>query len=348
MAPQYVQPLNTMALLALIFAFLPTGPLSVVFGHIGLSQIRRTGERGRGMAIAGLVLGYLWIASIVVAVVVFAILGSVLFGMAGSSRQADAVVESSQPVPAVVGDANRVVVSLQGADGQIGPGELLDDAGVVVKHRLERAGIVFSAVEASDDGSLVVTFDDDVEADAVEGAAGILDASNEGSMRRVLGWAQGSQSGFADSPDVNEQVAKDFAEVDCADTLSDLVQVDGLDVLCDASMEYKYLLGAPEVDMAGAEADRDGEQLSLDLTAAGAADLGDLTQDVFQAPSPGNQIAIVSGGEVLTAPAVQAVMMDGRMAIGFGDDDSLSLTLAQLQLAAAGVDFQLDEVTTIG
>lgn len=64
--PSTVVPLNTMALLALIFAFLPTGPLCIVFGHIGLSQIRRTGERGRGMAIAGLILGYLWIVSLIV------------------------------------------------------------------------------------------------------------------------------------------------------------------------------------------------------------------------------------------------------------------------------------------
>ncbi|WP_280763349.1 DUF4190 domain-containing protein [Prescottella agglutinans] len=32
---------------------------TLVFGHIALSQIRRTGESGRGMAIAGLVLGYI-------------------------------------------------------------------------------------------------------------------------------------------------------------------------------------------------------------------------------------------------------------------------------------------------
>ncbi|BDZ39622.1 DUF4190 domain-containing protein [Microbacterium suwonense] len=67
-----IPPLNTMALLALILAFLPTGPLCVVFGHIGLSQIRRTGERGRGMAIAGLVLGYLWLASLIAGAALFA------------------------------------------------------------------------------------------------------------------------------------------------------------------------------------------------------------------------------------------------------------------------------------
>lgn len=48
---------NTMAILALVFG-LGGGLGGVIFGHISLVQIRRSGERGRGMAIAGLVLGY--------------------------------------------------------------------------------------------------------------------------------------------------------------------------------------------------------------------------------------------------------------------------------------------------
>ncbi|BCT78095.1 hypothetical protein SCMU_39370 [Sinomonas cyclohexanicum] len=52
---------NTMAVLALVFGLI-IGILGIVFGHIALAQIDRTGERGKGMATAGLVLGYLWLA----------------------------------------------------------------------------------------------------------------------------------------------------------------------------------------------------------------------------------------------------------------------------------------------
>ena len=48
---------NTFAILALVFGILG-GFFAIVFGHVALSQIKRTGEGGRGMAIAGLVLGY--------------------------------------------------------------------------------------------------------------------------------------------------------------------------------------------------------------------------------------------------------------------------------------------------
>ena len=51
------RPTNGMAIASLVCAFL-FAPLGIVFGHLSLSQIKRTGEEGRGLAIAGLVIGY--------------------------------------------------------------------------------------------------------------------------------------------------------------------------------------------------------------------------------------------------------------------------------------------------
>jgi hypothetical protein len=48
--------------------------LGVIFGHIALSQIKQTGEGGRGMAVAGLVIGYIGIVvMIVVLIALFAV-----------------------------------------------------------------------------------------------------------------------------------------------------------------------------------------------------------------------------------------------------------------------------------
>lgn len=55
------QTTNVFAVLALVFGILG-GLLALIFGYIALSQIRRTGENGRGMAIAGITLGYLYLA----------------------------------------------------------------------------------------------------------------------------------------------------------------------------------------------------------------------------------------------------------------------------------------------
>ena len=46
--------------------------LAVIFGHVALSQIDKRGEDGRGMAIAGLVLGYIGLAGLVVIIAVAA------------------------------------------------------------------------------------------------------------------------------------------------------------------------------------------------------------------------------------------------------------------------------------
>ncbi|MDT5104988.1 MAG: peptidyl-prolyl cis-trans isomerase, partial [Mycobacterium sp.] len=70
------RPTNGMAIASLICAFL-FAPLGIVFGHVSLSQIRRTGEQGRGLAIAGLVISYLLTVLtvlVVVATIVFAAL----------------------------------------------------------------------------------------------------------------------------------------------------------------------------------------------------------------------------------------------------------------------------------
>lgn len=58
---QQPRPTNVLAVLALVFAFL-FAPLGIVFGHIARSQIKRTGEQGDGLALAGLILGYIFTA----------------------------------------------------------------------------------------------------------------------------------------------------------------------------------------------------------------------------------------------------------------------------------------------
>lgn len=61
-------PTNALAIASLASAFL-CSPLAIVFGHVSLAQIRRSGEQGRGLAIAGLVIGYLLTAATVVVLV---------------------------------------------------------------------------------------------------------------------------------------------------------------------------------------------------------------------------------------------------------------------------------------
>jgi peptidyl-prolyl cis-trans isomerase B (cyclophilin B) len=67
------QPTNSLAIVSLVCAFL-FAPLGIVFGHISLSQIKKTGEEGRGLALAGLVISYLITVLTVVVVLLSVVL----------------------------------------------------------------------------------------------------------------------------------------------------------------------------------------------------------------------------------------------------------------------------------
>jgi hypothetical protein len=55
--PGLVPPTNTLAIVALILGFVvPLG--GIIAGHIALGQIKRTGEGGQGLALAGTIVGY--------------------------------------------------------------------------------------------------------------------------------------------------------------------------------------------------------------------------------------------------------------------------------------------------
>lgn len=71
---------NTMAVLSLVFAFV-FALLGVIFGHIALSQIRQTGEQGRGLAIAGVTIGYVALGlGLVLVIGQFALYASLMSG----------------------------------------------------------------------------------------------------------------------------------------------------------------------------------------------------------------------------------------------------------------------------
>ena len=42
--------------------------LAVILGHVALSQIRASGQGGRGMAVAGTILGYVGVAALLVVI----------------------------------------------------------------------------------------------------------------------------------------------------------------------------------------------------------------------------------------------------------------------------------------
>jgi uncharacterized protein DUF4190 len=75
---------NTLAILALVFAFI-FAPASIVLGHLAKKQIRQTGEQGEGLATAGLWLGYIFTGLGVLVCIGYVIIIAVAVGNGTSS-----------------------------------------------------------------------------------------------------------------------------------------------------------------------------------------------------------------------------------------------------------------------
>ena len=78
--PANVAPTNTLAIVALILGFVV--PIAgIICGHIALGQIKRTGENGHGLALAGTILGYVFtglgiLITIIYIIFIAAVVGS--------------------------------------------------------------------------------------------------------------------------------------------------------------------------------------------------------------------------------------------------------------------------------
>jgi hypothetical protein len=98
---------NTMAVLGLVFAFV-FSPLGLVFSAIGLRQVNRRWERGRGLAIAGLVVSVLMM-----------VVGALFWLLVLPQIQEAAESVTSQAVAEELSDMTGTEISpIEGADAQ--------------------------------------------------------------------------------------------------------------------------------------------------------------------------------------------------------------------------------------
>jgi type IV pilus assembly protein PilA len=84
--------LNPLAVVSLVTSILPLYLVGVITGHIALSQTKRTGDRGHGVALAGVILGYIGIAVSLIVGVLMAIAIPVFLGQQAGAR--DSAVQS--------------------------------------------------------------------------------------------------------------------------------------------------------------------------------------------------------------------------------------------------------------
>lgn len=119
---------NVMAILAIIFAFV-FSPFGIVFGIIGRRQTARTGEDGRGLATAGLVLGIVFVVIGLATAVTVGVLAAQLTSSVSGDQVATQIVTESggrvsdvscpSSLPAQVGAQITCTGSVDGAPAQL-------------------------------------------------------------------------------------------------------------------------------------------------------------------------------------------------------------------------------------
>jgi hypothetical protein len=82
--------LNTLAVVSIATALTSIGAVAaIITGHVALTQIKKSGESGRGLALAGTIVGYVTLASWFLASIGFLIAGAYLkniYGMEMGNR----------------------------------------------------------------------------------------------------------------------------------------------------------------------------------------------------------------------------------------------------------------------
>ena len=76
--------LNTLAVVSIASALTSIGAVAaIITGHVALTQIKKSGESGRGLALAGTIIGYVTVALWVLGSIAFAVAGAYLRGQHG-------------------------------------------------------------------------------------------------------------------------------------------------------------------------------------------------------------------------------------------------------------------------
>jgi hypothetical protein len=76
--------LNTLAVVSIASALTSIGAVAaIITGHVALTQIKKSGESGRGLALAGTIIGYVTIALWILGSIALAVAGAYLRGKYG-------------------------------------------------------------------------------------------------------------------------------------------------------------------------------------------------------------------------------------------------------------------------
>lgn len=75
-APAAQAPMNVLSVVGFVLSLVGFNVIAIILGAIGLSQIKKTGQRGRGFAIAAIIIGAVSIVLFIIIVIVAGVIAA--------------------------------------------------------------------------------------------------------------------------------------------------------------------------------------------------------------------------------------------------------------------------------
>jgi hypothetical protein len=76
---------NTLAIVSLVLSLVGVGIGGIITGHIALNQIKLSGESGRGLALAGTIIGYVAVGLGIILIIFYVVVIALFAGSGGFS-----------------------------------------------------------------------------------------------------------------------------------------------------------------------------------------------------------------------------------------------------------------------
>jgi len=274
----------------------------------------------------------------------------------------------------------QIILEAQTENGADPSPEQMNQAVTIIRQRVDASGVGEAEVATEGGKNIVVQ----IPGEADEQTRERIEASAQLQLRAVLETTAGTNTFVGDdgqttpypTPDpdlpstptasptngsdqawITPALQAQFLAYDCANPANDPARepADQPLITCDDTGAAKYLLGPVELDgtsisdaSAGVNSQNGQWIVQLTFNGDGTTTFGQISQRLYGQQAPLDQFAFVLDGRVLSAPAMQGVILDGKPQIsGSFTQDSAQTLADQLKYGALPLSFSVVSSDTI-
>lgn len=274
----------------------------------------------------------------------------------------------------------QIILQANTPDGSQPSVEQMDQAAAIIRQRVDASGVGEADITTQAGNQIVVQ----IPGQADEETRNRIEASAQLQLRAVIFTGAPATSFVGEdgnetpypTPDptlnstptaeptngsdpswVTDALYAKFLAYDCTDPANDPANEpkDQPLITCEADGSAKYILGPVELDGSsisdatnGLNTQTNQWAVNIVFNGQGTETFGQISQRLYGETSPRNQFAFVLDGQVLSAPSMNAVILDGKPQITGNFSQETSKTLAdQLKYGALPLSFEVQSSNSI-